>query len=329
MEEERKEIEGEEGTAESGEEVAPKYKLHIGCPTYGKPDAIFAMDSFASLLYHLGRRHPEIENVTVQRDVRTYRQAARQGIVEGAKQVGATHLLMLDDDHAFNGDVFDKVWESRDLPDTGMTSALYMTRGMPPVPCIWRMTPQGTVPIFYYPDDELVSVDVVGFGFVLFDMRVFEKINPLPGGGWFNLSMGFGEDAAFCARVLQAGLKVYVHTGAKIGHIMEAPRVLTEQDYLNVRGKVSTQMGTPELSFTGTDNGGSRKKQVGSRPWWRPLPTKRWFGRGGNGEERSIEEELAGREKADEETFSEVLAEQTREKDEKATDSPNGDWTTD
>lgn len=241
------------------------YSLFIGIPTYGKPNSLFSVDSGWSLLFHIGRHHPEIKKVWVHQERRTYRQEARQACVVFAQELGATHLLMLDDDHVFDGTVFDKLWEYQ---EKHMVSALYMTRGLPCAPCMFRMTDQGTVPIYVYPKDELLSVDVVGFGFVLFKMEVFKRINP----PWFNLSTGFGEDAAFCGRLLQAGLGVFCHTGAKIGHILDDPYVVTEADYERVRDRI--QVATPQLVPQPDDPNGSK---VGSRPWWRPFTGRTWF----------------------------------------------------
>lgn len=296
--------EGSSGSVEAGRAGERKYRLFIGIPTYGKPDSLFSIDSGWDMMFGIGRHHPEIEAVMVQRDVRTYRQEARKGIVEAAQQWGATHLLMLDDDHVFDGSVFDKLWEHRDLP--GLVSALYMTRGIPCAPCIWRCTSKGTVPIMFYPPNELIKVDVVGFGFVLYDMKVFERINP----PWFNLGFGFGEDAAFCARVLMAGMGVYCHTGAKIGHILESPQVVTEETYLGHRNRI--QMAESQLAEVGRDDGGSRKQQVGSRPWWVPSPAKRWFGygRGADGshqEGHTPVREALRREATNEEAFAEAV----------------------
>lgn len=254
-----------------------KYSLFVGCPTYGKPSATFAMDSFGSLLYHIGRRRPEIEEVWVQRDVRTYRQEARQAIVMSAKEKKSTHLLMLDDDHVFGAEPFDIVWDAVMNNDKNpkMVSALYFTRGPTPAPCIFKVTKEGTAPIFFYPEKELFPIDVVGFGFVLFDMRLFEKIEP----PWFNLAIGFGEDAAFCARMLQAGEQPYVHTGATIGHLQEQPMVVTEKMYLafreqlkNVRGQVESHKLVPTGAEHKVDAGYTKSKQ----PWWRPISSRVW-----------------------------------------------------
>jgi len=269
---------------EVGTEAVPsngKYKLHIGIPTYGKPDALFALDSVSALTYQIGRRHPEIETVTMQRDVRTYRQEARQAIVLGAQSAGATHLLMLDDDHTFGGTEFTKIWEAmRDTPDVDMLSALYFTRGEQCAPCIFKLTSAGTVPLFYYPKDQLYKVDVVGFGFVLFNMELFKTVTP----PWFTLSIGYGEDAAFCARMIQAGKGVWVHTGVKIGHILETPRVIDEAHYERNRQLLETGQvvpselaGNPQGVFVGgRPTLDTYESHPAKRPWWRPDFTHVW-----------------------------------------------------
>lgn len=268
------------------EEVIPRYRLYVGCPTYNKPDTMFSMDTGWPLMFHLGRRHPEIKEVMVQRDVRTYRQEARNNIVKEALAHNFTHLLMLDDDMVFDPEVFDKVWQvCLESEKPALVSALYFTRGYPlTAPCMFRLTSQGTVPLFEYPENAVISekdgVEVVGFGMLLFDMRIFEAVPP----PWFNLGIGFGEDAAFCTRVRQSGFEIKVHTGAKVGHIHEDPTLITEQTYLACKQYLA-QGGQYEegqlvrISSTG-DGSGTKdgrahpQNTLESRTGWRGSPTK-------------------------------------------------------
>jgi hypothetical protein len=248
---------------------SPPYKLHVGIPTFGMARMEFSVDSVGEMMYVVGRNHPEIESVVIHRDVRTYRQEARQALVKEAQKGGATHLLMLDDDHQFRGTDFTKLWSAM-IGDERikMLAGLYFTRGIPTAPCIFRNTTQGTVPIFFYPEDQVVAVDVVGFGFTLFDMECFKAVNP----PWFNLGHGFGEDAAFCARMKMCGLSVHVHTGCKIGHIHEQPQIIDEAMYLRDRDQwYGNQQGSPELvpaEFIGQVNPGIQPSV--RKPVWRP-----------------------------------------------------------
>jgi hypothetical protein len=268
----------------------------------GKPCAEFAMDSFGHLMYHIGRHHPEIDPVWVQRDVRTYRQTARQGIVEAALQQGVSHLLMLDDDHTFEGADFTKMWNAMHTHPLKpkMLAALYFTRSSMCAPCIFRQTREGTVPIFYYQDDDDIhEIDIVGFGFTLFDMQLFDASRGGMNPPWFNLGNDFGEDAAFCARLKHSGFMPYVHTGVKIGHILETPQIVGEREYLIVREGLERDRQAKLAAGTAVDesklvpllgaSGGRQGRQMdsgyvpqkaaranGRRHWSWPNPARLW-----------------------------------------------------
>jgi hypothetical protein len=256
--------------------------LYVGVPTYGKPSDIFAIQSGWNLMYHIGRNHPEIKRVGVQEDTRTYRQEARKNIVEEAIKGGFTHVLMLDDDHAFTGMDFSKLWWAmlEDPFNRTMLGALYFTRQEHCAPCIFRNTNEGTVPYYYYPRNKLVPVDVIGFGFQLFQTSIFHRMVP----PWFSLGLGIGEDAAFCMRVQAAGGKVWCHTGVQVGHVMDTPKIIREADYLYLRDQVERLSNEHLSSYSLMPAGreqvdpASSRSEVRSRPWWHPRSTHKWFG---------------------------------------------------
>jgi hypothetical protein len=69
-------------------------------------------------------------------------------------------------------------------------------------------------------DGELVEVDATGTGCVLYDMDVFKRI-PDP---WFRFrktveGSEIGEDIGFCHDLRKAGIKIYVDTAVKVGHL--------------------------------------------------------------------------------------------------------------
>jgi hypothetical protein len=280
------------------------YSLFIGIPSYGKSDDRFAIDSGWDMMYTIGRKHPEIGSVWVDRDLRTYRQEARNQIIQGALTVGATHALMLDDDMVFNGEDFTRLWKTiiTHSSEVHMLSALYYTRQVNTVPCIFKLTSRGTAPIFFYEDNQLIDVPVVGFGMVLFNMELFRKLN----GPWFNLGIGFGEDAAFCTRLTQAGFGIKVDTGVKIGHIIGVPQVVGEREYLEVKSnvlaahqRVLESGGQVEASELVPDVAG-RQVDAGytpdTRSWWRPAISQVWNRHGsksdGAGQNRAAPEVL-------------------------------------
>jgi hypothetical protein len=211
-------------------------RLVIGVPSFGAPDPLFAIDSLAPLMYHIGRRHPEIEETLLIRDTRTYRHHARQAIVESALSVNADYLLMLDDDQTFTGNAFDMLWEHN---HHRVVSGLYFTRTIPPVPCIFNLGAQGSDPILEYPKDTLMEVEIVGFGFILFQMQIFNQVP----GPYFQVGNWLGEDVAFSVKLQAAGIKQWVHTGCRIGHIMEQRQVITEATYDQYKGSVLSEHG--------------------------------------------------------------------------------------
>jgi len=282
---------GRPGQGVGGEIVSAPYSLLVADPTYGKPPAEFSQDSGWNLMYTIGRKHPEIEHVYTQRDVRTYRQTARNGIAEAGLKLGVTHILSLDDDHQFSGKDFTKLWNAMQThPDQPkILSALYFTRSLSCAPCIFSLTDEGTVPIFYYPPDEVMKVDVIGFGFVIIDVEIFRAMGP----NLFNLGNDFGEDAAVCTRMLAAGYPVYVHTGVKIGHILETPMIVDEAHYFKVREAIEherearAQVGeqvdasriVPLFAGAGDPRGYQRMVPTagpGRRAWWRPCSSRIW-----------------------------------------------------
>lgn len=110
-------------------------------------------------------------------------------------------------------------------------------------PTLWRVTDRsGTVELIRdYPKGELVEVDSTGAAFLLVHRQVFAKMrakfgklpsgadNPYPyfvEGLVTGAGVALGEDSAFCARARSMGIPIFVHTGARIGHVKTV--VLTE-----------------------------------------------------------------------------------------------------
>lgn len=232
--------------------------LLIGIPSYGVPDTRFTVDSLAPLMYHIGRRHPEIKECTLIRDTRTYRHHARQAIANAALGVGADYLLMLDDDVTFTNHAFDLLWEHNEHP---IISGLYFTRSIPPVPCMFKFGTQGSDPILKYPKDSLFEVEIVGFGFLLFQTEIFRKV-PAP---HFQVGSWLGEDVAFGAKCQAAGLPLIVHTGCKIGHIMEQKTVITEKTYEEHKERIKRERD----SYEGSAQWSGQRKASPGEPGYR------------------------------------------------------------
>ena len=96
---------------------------------------------------------------------------------------------------------------------------------------------QAFTPMFDYPIDQLVECDSTGAAFLLVHRRVLEAVQQLTKMGawsWFHegptddcLSW-LGEDVSFCNLVKAAGFRIFVHTGARIGHVKGVNYTLDE-----------------------------------------------------------------------------------------------------
>jgi hypothetical protein len=84
--------------------------------------------------------------------------------------------------------------------------------------------------------DKVFTVDGCGFGFVYTSVKVITAIRSLTdfdaeSGQWFpdkRQGDGFGEDLGFCYHALQAGFKVHVDTGNRVGHMGDGEIITSE-----------------------------------------------------------------------------------------------------
>lgn len=150
---------------------------------------------------------------------------------EALSSPGITHLLWTDDDMIYSPDALKRLL-AHDKPIVG---GLCFDRRHPYKPVIarefdpsWGYDP-GTIGwIFDYPQDALIEVDFTGGAFLLVRREVFESIRTREGNGdpdyakWWDEHPDWGsEDLSFCHRARQAGYKIHVDTGLKIGHVGE------------------------------------------------------------------------------------------------------------
>lgn len=149
--------------------------------------------------------------------------------LDGEKVIGATHLLLLDDDMNFPPDILNRLLR-HNVPVVGCN---YSRRTMPPMPTCWGLDGRD---VFTNDDSKgLQSVSHVATGLMLLDARVFEYLNAKLGDEavpWFAFDWKkgddgkwsqTGEDVYFCAKLRKAGLPVYVDHDASqaVGHIGE------------------------------------------------------------------------------------------------------------
>lgn len=151
-------------------------------------------------------------------------------------------LWFVDSDMGFAPDTLDRLVDSADRYTRPVLGGLCFAKksdGAGPfharrfriIPTLYNMyeTDQkvGFVPIFDYPRNQVVEVDVTGAACILVHRSVLEAMRAEVGDRWFTpLSVPkgekgyteFSEDISFCVRVKALGHKLCVHTGIQTTH---------------------------------------------------------------------------------------------------------------
>jgi len=143
---------------------------------------------------------------------------ARNSLVEQARELGCTHLLMCDTDQKYPADTLTRLME-HEVDVCGVR----VHRRWPPFDVILYKGQMGS---YKHIRDEvcfcgdLVEVDATGAGCLLFDMAVFDRL-PAP---WFKLGVHtdgkpYGEDIYFCNEARKAGVRIFVDTSVEVAHL--------------------------------------------------------------------------------------------------------------
>lgn len=158
--------------------------------------------------------------------------AAREALTDHALAADMNMMLMIDDDMTTPLTLFEMLYRH----NVDVVAPLAFTRNPPHLPVIyqcetgWDSVTKNDYFINHYvrnyPKNQLVRCDAVGFGAVLIKMDVVRKMRR----PYFMSTCGTGEDVLFCYNAFQqAGAKIYMDTGTKLGHI-GAP-ILIDEEY--------------------------------------------------------------------------------------------------
>jgi len=232
--------------------------IFIGIPCYGSvPPEV--LEDYMRFMYHCGRRMPDYDfYLGVKPKTEQFR--ARNQMVEGALQVGADYLLMLDDDHIINWMVdagvvgqgsIDYGFLQRLLDhDVDIVGGLYFQRSAECAPVAMKRVGETGGYRFMRPDEltgGLQEVDVAGGGCLLIKTRVLDKI-PHP---VFQPEFQYGTDIQVCRAAQEKGFKVYLDSGVEIGHIRDERTVVTSKN--RQQFIVETLPGEMKRSFINSD----------------------------------------------------------------------------
>lgn len=221
--------------------LQPERHLAICIPCYDKPHMLFSQ-CLGLLMFRLGvMRYPSVMIHESGSIIAKVRNKLIDNVIKIEKEQNIVfeHILMLDSDMVFPGDVYFKL-KSADKDVIGCT----YVRRTPPYECMGvtrerKMREVG--------DQSYIEMDALPTGMLLIKREVFDRIKR----PYFNFpfteeseigardEIEYGEDFAFCNKVRAAGMNIWldVQLSKQIGHISE--RVLyPETDSLNVRENV-------------------------------------------------------------------------------------------
>jgi GT2 family glycosyltransferase len=142
-------------------------------------------------------------------------------------------LLWVDSDIILTPQILNMLWEVADKKTKPVVTGVYFVSNqneqslMEPVPAIYKETgdPYRTQIIHPLPENQVLPVDVAGFGLMLMHRSIIDPVRKVAG----DLSV-FGEnqqakdkfiseDVSFCRKLKAAGIQLYAHTGATVQHM--------------------------------------------------------------------------------------------------------------
>jgi len=142
-------------------------------------------------------------------------------------------LMWIDSDIVMTTDAFQLLWDSAEKISKPLVTGVYFVSQeneqslMEPTPAIYMNTDNKYVTrtIHPMPPNQLIPVDVAGFGFVLMHRSVVPKVREVAGDfSVFGENQQAGnkfisEDVSFFRKAKEAGIQAYAHTGAHLQHL--------------------------------------------------------------------------------------------------------------
>lgn len=132
------------------------------------------------------------------------------------------HLWLQGDDHIFAVDTLQRMLQVVAEHDLDVLVPLMLMRRYPFVPVVYESANEdGRLRVMHtIPPDSLTRVYAAGTGGMLVSRRALDKLGPDPF-SYTLLEDGdlLGEDLTFSARLREAGIPIYLHSGITMGHL--------------------------------------------------------------------------------------------------------------
>jgi hypothetical protein len=182
-------------------------------------------------------------------------------------------LLWVDSDIVLTTPILKMLWDVADKKTKPVVTGVYFVSNeneqtmMEPVPAIYMETGDvyRTQIIHPMPQNQVIPIDVAGFGLMLMHRSIIEPVRAAAGefsvfGENHQAADKFiSEDVSFCRYLKKAGIQLYAHTGATVQHMKTFS---FDQNYYNVYWK-------------SVENGNlKRKRDLVSKPEEQPTEEK-------------------------------------------------------
>jgi hypothetical protein len=156
----------------------------------------------------------------------------RNGACKQALDIGASHLLLVDDDMLLNpADIIGRLLQA----DKDIVGPLFFRSDGNYDPLVFRLGSDDVFwPIFDYPQKQLFKVDAIGGGVMLIRRRVLETLHDL----WFVPAPdgSASTDLPFCRKVTQAGFEVWCDSSMPVLQ-MGLPQPPGERNFQNFQNR--------------------------------------------------------------------------------------------
>lgn len=209
-----------------------KQRVFIGVPCYGDVSPEILQD-WMGWLYYCGKYMPQYEFCTgIKTKSEQFR--ARNALIEGAQQVGADWLLMIDDDMILNIEGNIGAAKAYDLVDRlvkhnkDICGVLYHQKAGECAPVLMKKRDEKGYR-FLRPEEithGLQRVDVAGGGCLLIRMSIFDKLKP----PHFAPEFEYGTDVQLCKAATDKGFEVWADTSIELGHVRLSRDVVTSKN---------------------------------------------------------------------------------------------------
>ncbi|MFH0714353.1 MAG: hypothetical protein V1847_01290 [Candidatus Diapherotrites archaeon] len=197
--------------------------IAIAIPLYGFVPAA----SFASFLPAFLALPEFVDKMVVLTKSRSYVHLAErelaQDALRAAQENPIDYVFWMEQDHVFSVQDMLHLLKSAKEKDLDIVSGLYVDRKDETKAVAFVKKDGQYFSTATLPDNSIVKVDAVGFGFTLVKFSVLKTLAEKYGlEKAFNVvdleGKDIGQDFLFCELAQKEGFKVWVHTGVKIGH---------------------------------------------------------------------------------------------------------------